>query len=123
MEQLAVVLKVEVAVGCGKAGDNLAHALLDEIPIGLRVRAVPATSAASAMTLVASPAWNCVTDSTAASTGLTDRETIDWERLHQRRADEDRVDGGMRPRGMTADAPHRDLELIGCGQYRPRPEW
>jgi hypothetical protein len=54
------------------------------------------------MTLVASPAWKRVTETTAESTGLTERETIDW-RLWTR-AVPTRI-GSMVPCGRAACPP------------------
>ena len=70
---------------------------------GFSVRTVPAISAVSAMTLVASPAWNLVTETTADSTGSTERETMVCSAWTMRRADDDRIDGAVRAGGVAAD--------------------
>ena len=77
---------------------------------------MPRSCAVCGMTLSVVPAWNMQIDTTAASSGSTLRDTIDWIWLTICAPTRIGIDGEMRPRRVAADALDVDRQIC-----RPTP--
>ena len=79
---------------------------------------MPVIFARCGMTLNVSPAWKVVTEMTALASGSTLRAHDRLQRLHDRRAGDDRVDARVRAGGVRAVPLDVDDELVGRRHQR-----